>query len=100
MTVTSINNGNGTTTIRFDITRTNALVADAMRTGAFYLYSRTSGHGVVLPDGATESDLTNPQIAAIWDNYLTNTMREVVKAGRVIEATEAARVNAESEENL
>lgn len=100
MSVTSINNGNGTTTIRFEIIRDNALVADAMRTGAFYLYSHSSGHGVELPEGATEANLTNPQIAAIWDNYLTKTMREVVLAGRVITATEAAREQAEGEVNL
>ena len=100
MTISQVNNGDGTTTIRYEITRATALVADVMRTGAFYLVKRTSGHGVTLPEDATEANLTNPQIAAIWDTYFTNTMREVVKAGRVIEATEAARVTAEGQSTL
>lgn len=100
MAVTNINNGDGTTTIRYDITRATPLVAAAMRTGAFYLYSRISGHGVTLPDGATEATLTNPQIAAIWDFYLTKTMREVVQAGRVEVAVDTARINALEQENL
>lgn len=100
MALTNINNGNGTTTIRFEMTRTNALVSSAMRTGAFYLYSRTSGHGVTLPEGATEANLTNQQIADIWDNYLANTMREVVQAGRVEVAIATAQTTAMNQENL
>lgn len=100
MTISQINAGGGNTTLRFEITRPTAVVTAAMRTGAFYLYSHETGHGVVLPEGATEANLTLGQIADIWDNHFIRDMREIIKTQRVITATDTARTTAEGEQNL